>query len=935
MIDVKALSKRATVSGLYPFASVAALRASSLPNISKAYIESYYGDGNFGGGEVYVNANDTTSTDDSGSIFVDALGRRWYRADQKEITACQFGAKPDNLYSQNGFDNGPILSAAFAWALIGQCGRIVNLEHHSYGCQTTPYIGDPLANLSVGAKQTNPFTVKGTLHYGVSAGQSACIVYYPTAIGQFKDGLTINGVQSMGYFSLENFTIASKTVSRVLPLQTPVNNTVVITGGNSANYVTGTPVILNGGAGGDLLRTRSYWLIKQPGVDTYSFARNPIEAKAGTVIPISSAFIKGDYNSDTTVKAIESGVTNGFATYGTTFSQPRFYKLTTDGIDNAFSLTNTYGGNGEFTHFEYCIATLAKRFFVQYDGTGQAYRPTFQNCSAGIRWEDGICCFETGGADVGYGLDCYSFEMSILRAGSEPGDPAAYGGWRNPVYAVIEHGGYESINFYGGRLENMTGVLSFSGGASSLTGGHPYMRIKFQGMTFTGLNPTSENPLIKTGAGYVGATVTLDDCSVDMSFTGDKYNWSIGSSNNTGTTANPIKLNNCVLTGSTVLDLETAQECGYIELNDCRIFADPMHIYQVTTRLGNAKGTYPIMDKTGHDTVTSYPGMADNQIVYPDFGLSYNQTNVAPPSAWTVTNNTYHPGAFEEIALPTDYATPSARLLRFVSGMTVSQVLGGSNPITPTAFVPFFYMADTNAAWCNNPFEYFEFTLSNSVTGKVYARTVLKGGDNQVNTLKNLPVLLMAYPTATDATGYYKLTIRAFDPSKTGNTYSTCLLRMNWQLASSNKNAAYILPEPGQTATTATSYGANIDTLRAVSKLSLPYKTDAFGSNLSTTYQPDLKSDIYLSKTTEQLMYASGKSDAAGVKWWTIQRVMMAPAMPTTGSWKTTDLVINNAPVVLGTTGSKYVVEGWMRITNGNSNVLNVDWVEKRFFTGA
>lgn len=84
MIDVRALSKRATVSGLYSFASVAALRACSFLNISKAYIESHYGDGNFGGGKVYVNANDTTSSDDGGSIFIYALGRRWYRADQKK-----------------------------------------------------------------------------------------------------------------------------------------------------------------------------------------------------------------------------------------------------------------------------------------------------------------------------------------------------------------------------------------------------------------------------------------------------------------------------------------------------------------------------------------------------------------------------------------------------------------------------------------------------------------------------------------------------------------------------------------------------------------------------------------------------------------------------------------------------------------------------------
>lgn len=57
-------------------------------------------------------------------------------------------------------------------------------------------------------------------------------------------------------------------------------------------------------------------------------------------------------------------------------------------------------------------------------------------------------------------------------------------------------------------------------------------------------------------------------------------------------------------------------------------------------------------------------------------------------------------------------------------------------------------------------------------------------------------------------------------------------------------------------------------------------------------------------------------------------------AMPTVDTWNIGDIVYHSAPQVLGTTGSKYVLHGWQRITSGSSNILNVDWVEMRCLTG-
>ena len=53
-------------------------------------------------------------------------------------------------------------------------------------------------------------------------------------------------------------------------------------------------------------------------------------------------------------------------------------------------------------------------------------------------------------------------------------------------------------------------------------------------------------------------------------------------------------------------------------------------------------------------------------------------------------------------------------------------------------------------------------------------------------------------------------------------------------------------------------------------------------------------------------------------------------APPTAGSFQAGDFVRNSAPAELGSTGTKYVVEGWLCIASGAPGT----WVQKRFLTG-
>ena len=51
---------------------------------------------------------------------------------------------------------------------------------------------------------------------------------------------------------------------------------------------------------------------------------------------------------------------------------------------------------------------------------------------------------------------------------------------------------------------------------------------------------------------------------------------------------------------------------------------------------------------------------------------------------------------------------------------------------------------------------------------------------------------------------------------------------------------------------------------------------------------------------------------------------------PTTGKWKQGDFITNSAPSELGTTGSKYVISGWLCVSSGEPGT----WVQSRTLTG-
>ncbi|MDT3762958.1 hypothetical protein [Priestia filamentosa] len=63
-------------------------------------------------------------------------------------------------------------------------------------------------------------------------------------------------------------------------------------------------------------------------------------------------------------------------------------------------------------------------------------------------------------------------------------------------------------------------------------------------------------------------------------------------------------------------------------------------------------------------------------------------------------------------------------------------------------------------------------------------------------------------------------------------------------------------------------------------------------------------------------------------------RIFYHNNIPTTGIYKAGDIIYKPTPTISGDAGSKVVLHGWRRLTDGSTHVLNTDWVEMRMPIG-
>lgn len=115
-------------------------------------------------------------------------------------------------------------------------------------------------------------------------------------------------------------------------------------------------------------------------------------------------------------------------------------------------------------------------------------------------------------------------------------------------------------------------------------------------------------------------------------------------------------------------------------------------------------------------------------------------------------------------------------------------------------------------------------------------------------------------------------------------------------------------------------------TLQFVAGATLTFKLANEGDTIQggTTYSVNVSGSVFISITK------------IGSDWKVVvlQKEIERTSMPTGGTYKIGDYVKNTSLVEKGESGSKYIVMGWIRITDGNTNKLNTDWVEDRRITG-
>lgn len=164
---------------VYPVADVAAVRALTSVAFGGTYVAAsgYYASGDGGGGTFWYDATDSTSTDNGGTILVDASGRRWKLViTSGSVTPRQFGARAD------------IVSVSSMGVTIASGSPNLTVTGASFGSgDAGKHIVVPGAGAAGGALETTISSVTDATHVvlatnaGTALTSATAVVFYGTA----------------------------------------------------------------------------------------------------------------------------------------------------------------------------------------------------------------------------------------------------------------------------------------------------------------------------------------------------------------------------------------------------------------------------------------------------------------------------------------------------------------------------------------------------------------------------------------------------------------------------------------------------------------------------------------------------------------------------------------------------------------------------------
>lgn len=189
-----AASAASAASSANGLANIAALQAATTGTYTGllAYILGYYTEGDGGEGHFWYDASDTTSSDNGGTIIVDASGRRWKRnLNGMPVTFKQFGAVGDGTT-----DDSTKLQACIDWALAQGAGQINAGSGIVYAVDTTVTISN--SDIHLFGKDVELKAITGiTSSQGVLKIDSGTTSYRANRI--VLNGISIDGNAIAGY----------------------------------------------------------------------------------------------------------------------------------------------------------------------------------------------------------------------------------------------------------------------------------------------------------------------------------------------------------------------------------------------------------------------------------------------------------------------------------------------------------------------------------------------------------------------------------------------------------------------------------------------------------------------------------------------------------------------------------------------------------------
>ena len=280
-----------------------------------------------------------------------------------------------------------------------------------------------------------------------------------------------------------------------------------------------------------------------------------------------------------------------------------------------------------------------------------------------------------------------------------------------------------------------------------------------------------------------------------------------------------------------------------------------------------------------------------------------------------ISNNTFSPIQFAAIDFYTFDATGSLITKILIDSNTVGiddSVGTGTVPDLKTAFQLNPSYGVTNVQISNNlcskigtskASAFFNFGISGAVAGQKHTGIVVKN-----NYVVGFSLGVNSSTSATNGIGYVEIS---------GNSF-----------VDFTPQGAFTIPQGiALTGVTAYDYVVITDNTFSDSAATPVFNIGVrLAGNFTNLFFGEQEYNRVINEFVEASLTVTGRRQGV--------TALTFAALPTQSTWSVGDVAYSSSVTESGSGGSKYIVKGWSRITNGTGNVLNTDWLQNRVLTG-